>query len=112
MADHATEVTVARARDRDRYEITVDDQLAGFAEYLDRNGQRIFYHTEIEQAFAGRGLGSVLISRALFDTRAAGQRIVPVCPFVKKYLDDHPEFGASVDSVTPNALAAVQERTG
>jgi uncharacterized protein len=60
----------------------------------------------------GRGLASALISQALADTRAAGLRIVPVCPFVKKYLTRHHEVDDVVDAVTPDALAAVRQRAG
>lgn len=112
MSDNPTDVDVARSSDRDRYEITVDNQPAGFTAYVDRNGQRIFYHTEIGEDFGGRGLGSTLIGHALADTRAAGLRIVPVCPFVKKFLTSHHDVDDVVDAVTPDALAAVRERTG
>lgn len=112
MSEESTDVAVARSADRDRYEITVDGQQAGFTAYLDRGGQRIFYHTEIGADFGGRGLGSTLISHALADTRAGGLRIVPVCPFVKKYLESHHEVDDVVDKVTPEALAAVREGTG
>jgi predicted GNAT family acetyltransferase len=112
MSDGSTEVKVARSSDRDRYEITVYDQRAGFTEYVDRNEQRIFYHTAIGEDFGGRGLASALISQALADTRAAGLRIVPVCPFVKKYLTRHHEVDDVVDAVTPDALAAVRQRAG
>jgi uncharacterized protein len=111
MADNATDVVVMRADERDRYEITADEQLAGFTAYVDRNGQRIFYHTDIGKEFGGRGLGSTLISRALADTRDAGMRVVPVCPFVRKYLENHHEAADIVDAVTPDALNAVRERT-
>lgn len=112
MSDNASEVAVARASGRDRYEISVDEQSAGFAEYVDRGGQRIFHHTEIGENFGGMGLGSTLIGRALADTRDAGLRIVPVCPFVKKYLERHHDVDDVVDEVTTDALAAVRERTG
>lgn len=112
MSEEPTEVAVTRSTDRDRYAITVDGQQAGFTAYVDRGGQRIFYHTEIGEDFGGRGLGSTLIGRALADTRAAGLRIVPVCPFVAKYLKSHHDVEDVVDSVTPDALATVRERTG
>ena len=112
MSHDETEIVVARSGDRDRYGLTVDGQQAGFTEYIDRGGQRIFYHTEIGADFGGRGLGSALIGRALADTRAADLRVVPVCPFVKKYLESHHEVDDVVDAVTPDALAAVRDRTG
>lgn len=111
MTDENTEVAVARSTDRDRYDVTSAGAPAGFAEFVDRGEQRIFFHTEIGEEFGGRGLGGTLVGRALADTREAGLRIVPVCPFVAKYLKNHHEFDDLVDAVTPNALAAVRERT-
>lgn len=102
------DVSVTNATQRSRYEITVGDTRAGLAQYLDRNDQRIFFHTEIDESFAGRGLASTLISEALTDTRAEGLRIVAVCPFVAKYLGKHHDFDDITDPVTPDALTAVQ----
>ncbi|TQF74888.1 N-acetyltransferase [Rhodococcus spelaei] len=91
-----------------RYEVRLGDELAGFTEYLDRDGQRIFFHTEIDDRFAGRGLAGILVHDALTATVAAGKRIVPICPYVAKYLGRHDEFAASVDPVTPAASEAVR----
>ena len=44
----------------------------------------------------------------LTETTDAGLRIVPVCPFVAKYLDKHDDFGADVDTVTPAVLALLE----
>ncbi|MGW0894653.1 GNAT family N-acetyltransferase [Saccharopolyspora sp. NPDC002578] len=111
MTDENTEAAVARSTDRDRYDVTTAGALAGFTEFVDLGQQRIFYHTEIGEEFGGRGLAGALVGRALADTREAGLRIVPVCPFVAKYLKNHHEFDDLVDAVTPNALAAVRQRT-
>ncbi|MBD0690559.1 GNAT family N-acetyltransferase [Streptomyces sp. CBMA123] len=92
---------VARADAPHRYEIRVDGELAGFTEYLDHDGQRVFYHTLVEDAFAGRGLAGQLVQEALTDVRAAGKRIVPICPYVAKFLIKHPEFADITDEVTP-----------
>ncbi|MER7843964.1 GNAT family N-acetyltransferase [Kitasatospora sp. NPDC096077] len=92
---------VERSDDRHRYEIRVDGELAGFTEYLDHDGQRVFYHTLVEEAFAGRGLAGLLVQEALTDVRAAGLRIVPVCPYVAKFLIKHQEFADLTDEVTP-----------
>lgn len=110
MPENAAGVAVTRSPDRSRYEITVDGEQGGFTAYVDRGQQRIFYHTEISEAFSGRGLGSSLVGAALADVRVAGLRAVPVCPFVKKYVDNHPDAEDLVDPVTPDALAAVPAR--
>lgn len=105
------DVSVTNAVQQHRYEINLDGTRAGFTQYLDRGNQRIFFHTEIDEAFAGRGLASSLISEALADTRQAGLRAVAVCPFVAKYLTKHHDFDDITDPVTPDALAAVQAGT-
>ncbi|MDT3396384.1 GNAT family N-acetyltransferase [Streptomyces sp. B1866] len=95
---------VRRADDKHRYEILVDGELAGFTEYRDRDRQRVFYHTEIGDAFAGRGLGAVLVEQALTDVREAGLRAVPVCPYVAKFVRKHEEFADLADPVGAEVL--------
>lgn len=84
----------------DRYSIFVDGKRAGFTEFVDHDGQRIFPHTEVDEEFGGRGLGTILVQGALEDTRQAGKRIVAVCSMVAKFIDKHPEFGDVTDPVT------------
>ena len=100
--------SVVHAPERHRYEVFADGEAAGFAAYIDLGDQRIFYHTVVEERFAGRGLAGQLVSAALADTRAVGKRIVPVCPYVAKYVKSHHDFDDIVDRVTPQALAAVR----
>jgi predicted GNAT family acetyltransferase len=101
---------VQRADDRHRYEILVDGELAGFTEYLDRDAQRVFYHTLVDEAFAGRGLAGQLVQESLTDVRAAGKRIVPVCPYVAKFLTEHDEFADLTDPVTPEVTDWLRTR--
>lgn len=84
-----------------RYEIhypgadgAADAITAGFVEYLDSDGERIFFHTEVPEEFGGRGLASVLIGEALRDTAPLQLQIVPVCPFVKAYVEKNSVAGA------------------
>ncbi|MBE3008146.1 N-acetyltransferase [Microbispora sp. NEAU-D428] len=87
-----TEPQVADNPEASRFEITVDGALAGFADYR-LNGPRIsFTHTEIDPAFEGRGLGSTLVRAALDAARDAGLSVLPFCPFVKRYIERHPDY--------------------
>ncbi|MEU1473154.1 GNAT family N-acetyltransferase [Streptomyces sp. NPDC005761] len=97
-------LTVERVDDRHRYEILVDGQRAGLTAYRDRGEQRVFHHTEVGDAYAGQGLASQLVHAALTDVRESGKRIVPVCPYVAKYLLGHEEFNDITDPVTPEVL--------
>ena len=84
----------------DRFTIAVEGQSVGLAEFADRDGQRVFTHTEVDDAFEGRGLATILVSEALQTTRDAGLRIVAVCPLVANYVEKHHEFDDAVDPVS------------
>jgi uncharacterized protein len=91
-----------------RYEISVEGVQAGLAAYVDTATQRIFYHTETGDDFAGQGLGSKLVAAVLADTRASGRRVVALCPFVAAYVDKHDDFDDILDPVTSQARAVVR----
>lgn len=108
MTENTENVTVTRNDAEGRYDIAVDGVQAGFTVFKDLGGQRIFPHTELSDQFAGRGLSGILVHDALEDTRAAGLRVVAVCPLVAKYVSKHPEVQDIVDPVTPEILAALR----
>ncbi|MFG2544844.1 GNAT family N-acetyltransferase [Streptomyces sp. NPDC048594] len=111
MSETST-TTVERADGDSRYEILVDGRRAGLTAYRDLGEQRVFFHTEIDDAFAGQGLGTRLVRQALVDVRASGMRIVPVCPYVAKFLKRHGEFADITDPVTPDVLRWLKSRLG
>ena len=102
-------VAIADSPERSRFEITVDGEVAGFAQYVRRGGRLIFVHTEIDPRFEGRGLGSKLASGALDLARKAGDPVVPLCPFIAAYIEKHPEYEDLVDN---DLLAHVDARPG
>lgn len=103
------DAAIVHVPDRHRYEVVVDGDPVGFTVYLDRDGQRIFFHTEVDDRFGGRGLAGRLVAFALTETRSAGHRIVPVCPYVARYVTTHHEVDDVLDPVTPAALSAVRD---
>jgi predicted GNAT family acetyltransferase len=78
--------------DEQRYEAVVDGEVAGFAAYRMQPGLISFVHTEVEDAFEGRGVGSILIREALADVRRRGCEVLPFCPFVNSFIAEHREF--------------------
>jgi predicted GNAT family acetyltransferase len=85
----ATEVT--DVPERERFEITVDGELAGFTQYARRPGLIAYVHTEIDPAFGGRGLGSELIAAAVAAARSEELEVLPFCQFVRGWFEKHPE---------------------
>ena len=81
-----------------RYELHVDGELAGWAEYRPAGDSVIIAHTEIADGHEGEGLGGLLVRAALERIRESGRTVIPTCPFTAAYIDRHPEF---VDLVAP-----------
>jgi predicted GNAT family acetyltransferase len=80
-----------------RFSIAVAGSTVGFAEYSDHAGRRTFFHTEVNPAFQGRGLASIVVAAALDATRAAGLRIVAPCSMVADYLTRSGAYDDLVD---------------
>ena len=75
-----------------RYELLIDGVRAGDLHYLPTRGAVVLVHTEIAPELEGQGFGGRLIAGALEDLRARELIIIPVCPFVRSYLERHPEY--------------------
>ena len=91
MSEQAA-VTVSRDDGNHRYTAALDGQAAGFIQFRERAGRVILIHTETDPAFEGRGVGSALARAALDDIRARGLKAVVECPFVRAYVEKHPEY--------------------
>jgi predicted GNAT family acetyltransferase len=75
-----------------RYELVIDDQLVGIAEYHLVGEVVVFPHTEIELARRGQGLGAQLVQYALDDVRASKRRAKAECWYVADFIAEHPEY--------------------
>jgi predicted GNAT family acetyltransferase len=74
-----------------RYELAVDGHLA--ATYYElADGVITFIHTEVPGELGGKGVGSKLIKGALDQVRAAGLKVIAQCPFVKAFIEKHPDY--------------------
>lgn len=92
MSEHA-QMTIRDNSEKSRYE-ALDESgvVAGFAEYRRKDGLVVFKHTEVDDAFEGKGVGSSLVRGALDDVRGSGRQVRPLCPFFKAYIEKHPEY--------------------
>ncbi|MFT4122091.1 GNAT family N-acetyltransferase [Bradyrhizobium sp.] len=74
-----------------RYQLEAEGYLA--ATYYTLDGDVItFVHTEVPPELGGKGIGSKLVKGALDQVRAAGLKVVAQCPFVKAYIEKHPDY--------------------
>lgn len=75
-----------------RFEIDVDGEVAGYAEYHRRGTAISFTHTAVEPRYEGQGVGSALVRGALDAARAEGAAVLPFCPFVRAWIGKHPDY--------------------
>ena len=85
-------VTVQDNPARHRFEILLDGEVGGFADYRIRDGAVAVVHSEVDRAHRGKGLGGILARQTLDALRDRGAKVVPSCPFFAQYVADHPEY--------------------
>ena len=86
------ELTVRDAPEASRYEIVDGDRVLGLAAYERRGDTVVFLHTEVDPDAGQSGLGGRLVRGALDDVRARGGAVEPRCPFVRGWIERHPEY--------------------
>ena len=86
-----------------RYELWVDGERVGHAQYSLGRGRIAFVHTKVYEPHESLGLGSQLARGALDDARARGLMVIPFCPFIADFIERHlDEYG---DLVAPEMLS-------
>ncbi len=90
------QITVRDNSAESRFETEVAGHLA-FAAYRREGTSITFTHTEVPAELGGHGVAHKLIQTALDDARTRGLRIVPLCPFVRSYIQEHRSYQDLVD---------------
>ena len=73
-----------------QYELSAGSGTALAAYQLEGDTIR-FTHTEVPEEAEGQGLATQLVAGALDDARSRGLKVVPLCSFVRHYIDTHPD---------------------
>lgn len=83
---------------------TAHEGATAILQYI-RTATRVTYvHTAVPAQLEGRGIAGVLTKHALEDARSRGLTVVPRCPYVRAYIDRHPEY-ADLLEVPPEKRA-------
>ena len=96
------DLQVADAPERNRFEGHLGEELVGVVEYIPLPGKVIATHAEVAEEYEGQGLGSQLVGGMVDRLRADGRLLQPLCPYVRAWLQRHPEAGDVVDTTTPH----------
>lgn len=74
-----------------RFELRIEGHLAA-AYYKRADSVITFVHTEVPPELGGKGVGSKLVKGALDRVRAEGLKVIAECPFVKGWVEKHPDY--------------------
>jgi predicted GNAT family acetyltransferase len=88
-------VEVTNNAGENRFEAPVEGQMA-VLDYHWRGDELVLTHTEVPPAARGEGVGGKVVKAALEEARSRGLQVVPRCPFVRRYVEEHPEYEALV----------------
>ena len=90
---------------KDRFEFAVDAEMA-FLLYKRTPEALVLIHTEVPAAARGRHVGETLVEAALESARAAGLRVIPVCPFAKAYIRRRSAHSAKAETTAETTTVA------
>ena len=86
------DLTTSLNEELSRVDAHVDGRLVGFSAYeVCDDGTWSFHHTETFEEYSGFGYGKQLAAGVMEVARQQGIKIAPTCPFLRKYMDQHPE---------------------
>ena len=79
----------------ERFEVSLGGTI-GVIDYQRQGITYIFTHAGVPTEYSGQGVADRLAYVALETASAEGAQVVPLCPFVNKYIQRHPEYQALV----------------
>lgn len=97
MADVGT-LRIDHSPAQERYEAILvtdpsgDEEVVGYVDYVSEPYQVVLTHTVVHERFSGHGYAAQLVKAVLDDIRASGKQVVPVCSYVQRFIDKHPEY--------------------
>ena len=93
MTDELPEISLQDSGSKGRYVLrSADGDEAEMTFTKVGENLIIIDHTEVPDAFRGQGAGLRLVTRAVEDARAAGKKIIPLCPFANAQFRRHQEW--------------------
>ena len=83
---------VVHDSDNHRFEIFLDSSRVGLMDYVINDDEIHLVHTEVNLEHQGKNLAAILVRESLQEIRDGGDKtVVPVCSYVVRYMEKHPE---------------------
>lgn len=84
-------IQVKHLPEESRFEIALGDKAAHADYHLSGNMMTIF-HVYTPPEYRGQGIAAQLAKFALEYVRSHNLTVVPQCPYMRDYMDKHPEY--------------------
>ena len=88
----ATDLLISDQPEVHRFEALRAGVLVGFVDYRWAGHRRVLVHTEVPTALGGQGIGSALARHVLDLAREHDERISIRCPYLRTFIERHPEY--------------------
>lgn len=89
------DVEVVDERENGRFVARVDGVVSELV-YRKPGKRLVLVHTEVPEELAGRGIGGRLVQAATKRAASEGLTLVPLCPFARRWLEQHPDAASTV----------------
>ncbi len=76
---------------KNRFEANIEGQIA-IITYEKQGNTLKLIHTEVPETLKGKGIASQMVKKVLNSIQNSGYKMDPVCPFIKSYVEKHPEW--------------------
>lgn len=86
------DMELVRNDGQERYELRLNGELAGVADYVMEGGAVALTHTELLPDYRHQGFSSRLARFAVEDIAAQGRQVKPYCSYMARYLQKHPQY--------------------
>lgn len=90
--DAPEQIDLQHDEDGDRFVLRSAGETVGVIDYRRDGDVFDLHHTEVLPQGQGKGLGKVLVREVLDHVRSHGHQIVPTCPFVARFVDEHDDY--------------------
>ena len=84
-----------------------DREVAGLTYDVAGDGRLVLRATSVFPEFRRQGIATGLIRRVLDDLRAQGRTVAIMCPIVRTFIENNPEYADLMDPGRPGATAAL-----
>ena len=85
-------MNVQNNKKRFRFEVTFDDGETAYLAYRWKKADMLLMSTFVPAEHRGQGIAAQLAEAALQHAKSNNLKVQVYCPFIKQYMDKHPEY--------------------